>query len=236
MSKIYYLLIVLAAIIALTIFNVYRTKHFIRIGEEIANNAKPFNQKPENPTEKFLIYGDSSAVGTGSLDPQKSVAGYLAKDYPKATIINKGINGLKANELIKMLKNEEEKADTFIIQIGGNDIVRFTNLTELQKDLEKIIDLAKTRSNKVIIFHGGNVGTSKLFPYGLRWIYTNRTKKVQNIYLEISAQKEIQYVDMFRKKKNDKFYLNPKKYYAADYFHPSADGYKLWYEDFKKQI
>jgi lysophospholipase L1-like esterase len=214
----------------------FRTQHFINIGIDMADNARPYTQNPLNPTKQVLFIGDSSALGTGADSPERSVAGYLGQDFPDYQIDNLAVNGMKIEGLIAELKKlDEKKFDIVFIHIGGNDIVRFTPTKEFRQNLVMVLNEAKSISEKVIILHGGNVGTSKLFPWFTRWIFTERTKYFRNIYLELADSKQVFYIDMFMQVKQDPFYLEPEKYYAADNFHPSADGYQLWYRDIKKQ-
>lgn len=238
-SNFKYKLIILF-IIALAIYlcaEFFRTQHFINIGINLADNARPYTQNPLNPTKQILFIGDSSALGTGADSPEHSVAGYLGQDFPDYQIENLAVNGMKIEGLILELKKmDEKKFDTVFIHVGGNDIVRFTPIKEFRQNLVAVINEAKSISDKVVLLHGGNVGTSKLFPWFTRWIFTHRTKDFREIYLQLADSKQVFYIDMFMEVKQDPFYLEPEKYYAADYFHPSANGYELWYQNIKRQV
>lgn len=212
-----------------------RTRHYISIGVGLAESAVAYEQHPDStmagPTVRILTIGDSSVVGTGSSDPRYSVAGRLGTQYPTADISNLGVNGTRTHELLERLKSVQgEQYDLVLIHTGGNDIVHFTAFESIEADLRNVLDVATTLSDSVVVLHGGNIGSSKLFPAGTRWIFTYRTKKVREIFTRVSAEKQIYYVDLFREGQADPFVADPKKYYAADYFHPSADGYGDWYQ------
>ncbi len=234
--------IIIALVLSLAIystFQYFRTGHFIKIGESLAEEAKtrPFEQHPKNPTARILNIGDSSVVGTGSKDEKLSVAGRLGADFPTAEIINLGINGTKTKELIERFQNiQDQRFDLIVIHTGGNDIVRFTPLDELEESLMVTLDLANNITDSVIILHGGNVGTSRLFPIPMRWIYTYRTSKVRDIWKKVSIEKNVHYVDLWRKFKEDPFHVDPDKYYSPDIFHPSGEGYGDWYRHIKEII
>jgi lysophospholipase L1-like esterase len=49
-------------------------------------------------------------------------------------------------------------------------------------------------------------------------------------WIRIAKEKGVHYVDMWRLGNNDPFKRDPKKYYSADGFHPSEDGYGDWYD------
>ena len=234
--------IIILLLISLAIYSTFqyiRTQHFIKIGESLAKEAqtRPFEQHPKNPNLRILNIGDSSVVGTGSDDEKLSVAGRLGADFPNAEVVNLGINGTKTKQLIERFQNiQNQHFDLIVIHTGGNDIVRFTPLDQLEESLETTLELANNISDSVILLHGGNVGTSRLFPIPIRWIYTYRTSKVRNIWKKVSKQKNVHYVDLWRKFKEDPFHIDPKIYYSPDFFHPSGEGYGDWYKHIKKII
>lgn len=217
-------------LVVYVIVEIIRTRYYITIGIGLANAAVPYEQHPSNSTHKILTIGDSSVVGTGSLDPTLSVAGRLGSEYPTADITNLGVNGTRTNELIERFRNiKHTRYDLIIIHTGGNDIVHFTRMSAIESGLKEVLDLANQLSDSVIVLHGGNVGSSKLFPAPTRWIYTYRTKKTREMFMRIASEKGVHYVDLYRERDDDPFEQDPKRYYAADYFHPSSEGYGVWY-------
>lgn len=233
-----YTKISLAILIGLVVYAAYqsiRTRYYISIGIGLANAAVKYEQHPPNPTIRILTIGDSSVVGTGSTNPLLTVAGRLGADYPTADITNLGVNGTRTQELIERFTGiQDQKYDLILIHTGGNDIVHFTSMADIESGLNQVLDVATIMSDDVIVLHGGNVGSSKLFPAPTRWIFTYRTKKVREIFIRVAAEKGVHYVDLFREGKADPFVADPKKYYGADYFHPSADGYGDWYVAIKQ--
>lgn len=228
----------LAILIGLVVYVAYetiRTRYYISIGVGLADAAVKYEQHPANPTMRILTIGDSSVVGTGSTDPKLTVAGRLGADYPRADITNLGVNSTRTQELIERFKGiQDQKYDLIVIHTGGNDIVHFTSMAEIESSLNQVLDVAAVMSDSVIVLHGGNIGSSKLFPAPTRWLFTYRTKKVRDIFMRVTAEKNVQYVDLFREGNADPFAVDPKKYYGADYFHPSADGYGDWYAGIKR--
>jgi lysophospholipase L1-like esterase len=210
-----------------------RTRHFIAIGTQLAREAAPlaYEQHPDAAHVRVLHIGDSSVVGTGSSDPRLSVAGRFGSDYPLADVVNLGVNGTKTGELIARFESiQDQRFDLIVVHTGGNDIVRYVSLEDLEKQLPKVLDFANNISDTVLLLHGGNVGTSYLFPAGTRWLFTKRTAQVRDVWMQIAQEKGVHYVDLWRQGNDDPFKREPKKYYAADGFHPSDDGYGDWYE------
>ncbi len=231
------LLILLAALLIYCGIQYLITQRLIKIGVAQVEITKAYEQSPENPTHTVLVMGDSSAVGVGAATPSESVAGYLGADFPDAQITNLAISGLRLAGLIVELQKlpANTHVDLLILQIGGNDIVNRTPLAQVETDLQKVLTLATPQADQIIIFHGGNVGTSRLLPWPTRWFFRRRTLAVREIYLRNITDPKIHYIDMFRSHTDDPYFQNPPKYYSADFFHPGSEGYKDWYELVKKQ-
>ena len=129
----------------------------------------------------------------------------------------------------------EKDVDVLLIEIGGNDIVNRTPLADVEMRLKKVMTLAAPIADQMIIFHSGNVGTSKLLPWPSRWFFRRRTLAVREIYQRNITDPKFHYIDMFRNHAEDPYYQDPAQYYSPDFFHPSAAGYKDWYNLMRQQ-
>jgi lysophospholipase L1-like esterase len=232
------ILLILAPIIAIVAYDLINTSRLIKIGVTQTEQTPVFERRLENPTLRFLIVGDSSAVGVGSIPPEGSIAGRLATDSPTADVQNIAVSGSKVKDALAQLESlpAEQRYDLILIQIGGNDIVRNTPYADLERDFPKVLELAKQHSDHVVQLTSGNVGTSKLLPFGTRWYFTLRTKKVREIFMRINTEQGTQYIDLLRKRADDPYAQDPQKYYSPDFFHPSAEGYGDWYSFVKPVV
>ena len=226
-----YLALLSFLLVALVVWQVLRTQHFIKIGERIRDNTVSYEQHPANPTMRVLTLGDSSAVGVGAGRPEFSVAGRFGEDYPNADVINIAVSGAKTGEVLAQLDTvKDQEFDLVLVHAGGNDIVRFTSFDEVETQLGELLGVLKPMSKKIVLIHGGSVGTSRLFPAGMRWLFGKRTVMLRERYLSIAAaDDQIVYADIYRPLQDDLFGKEPSKYYSADFFHPSDDGYAIWY-------
>ncbi len=227
----YYLLIILGG--ALTIFvayNAYITRARINIGIDIAKNTVPFSREMQDAKTRILFIGDSSAVGVGANTPEESVAGRMGAEFPDADVVNLGVNGAKTNEIISRLEEiTDEEFDTVVVHTGGNDIVRFTDLNTVRKDLNRVLDLADKIGDQVILIHGADMDTARLLPWGTRWVFQRRYLKYRDIAIEATLdRRNVGYVDLYGAEDNI-FRSNTKQVFSADSFHPSSEGYAVWY-------
>lgn len=213
-----------------------RTKQYITIGKQLVAETIPYEQHPQNPTQHILVIGDSSAVGVGASTSTLSVAGRIGTDFPTADITNRAVSGAKIHEIAEQLKDIEQRYDLIVIHAGGNDIAQFTPLDNVRKSLNTLLPIAEAKAPQVILLHGNDFGSSKLLPIGTRWAFSKRTKQMRDIFSAETANRPTQYIDILVNKDQDPFYMAPRKYYAADFFHPSEFGYEFWYKQIQPYL
>lgn len=209
----------------------------IRGSAEVSEWSKTFSHEDGASSYTILVVGDSTAAGVGAIKPEESIAGRLFTQYPGVSITNIGESGLRLKGVIVKLETMEDRHfDLVVIQAGGNDVVRLTSFKEIEKNLEEILVRAKKIGDRVAFLPAGNVGLAPIFPWPLNWILTARSRVVHDMYLRQVAKHDIIFADFFNERKDDVFATDPKRYYAPDVFHPSGEGYRLWYETFQKAL
>lgn len=193
--------------------------------------AVPYSRRKDGG-KKILILGDSTAVGTGALSPEFTIAGRIAIDFPKADILNLGVNGTRTRGVLAQLELVKDQSfDLIIISTGGNDVWAFTSFWRLKKTLRTIFSLANTLSNNnVIILFFGNNGSATFVPLLFRGAFLKRTEKIQALFKKITEEEKVPLVELFTTDSNNPFIETPKTYFAEDGMHPSDLGYWIWYK------
>ena len=231
------LVFVLIVVICLYfIINAFQLGMRIYQGMKLADQSRAFEVKPADAHKKILVVGDSTGVGTGAADPVDSIAGRIARDYPSVEIINVSEDGAKAADVLSQLESVGiNDFDLVLVQVGGNDILRFTVLDSLKNTISDVLHSAHQVAPDVIFMSTGNVGNAPAHFAPINWIYTKRTQKVRSVFQLVSREKGIEYVDLFQDRDQDPFVQEPEKYFAPDLLHPGSQGYALWYEELKAQ-
>jgi len=231
--------VILALLIVAAGLGVYELSMLgIRInrGTQIAEASRPFELINPGAKQRILIVGDSTGVGTGAARPEESVAGRIAAEFPGVEIVNLSRNGEKLQDVLAQLDSVGEAGiEIVLVQAGGNDILGFTNLDELKYTIRQVLTKARQKGANTLFISTGNVGLAPAFFPPISWIYTARTRKARAIFMDVSRELGIQYVDSFREKGAELFLGDPDRYYTPDYLHPSSEGYRVWYEELKKQ-
>ena len=204
---------------------------------ELIDEAVPYEQHPAGAAQRVLFLGDSSAAGTGASEPKYSTAGRHGAKYPNSDITNVGVNGARLGDVKNQLARVSgQKFDLVIAQVGGNDILHFTTLTRVESGLNALVAELKNYSDKIILIHGGNMGASPAFPFGTRALYSWRTRQVREIYLKAEKDEAVRYVDLYTSLKDFPQTRNGRPTSAADGFHPSDEGYAIWFEHIDKTL
>lgn len=231
------LVIAVLILLGYTVFSYIRIQSLIRESQILVRGSVPYQRAVPGETERVLFIGDSTGVGVGATLPEDSLAGRMAQDYPNWTIENLSVSGRKTAELIPVLTGlGGGHYDRLIIQIGGNDITYFTDEKQLSQDITSVLTEARKLSSQVILLTAGNVGNAPLLPRPLAFLWERRTLSVREIFMTAAETAGVVYVDLYREKPSDPFYLEPYRYHAIDLFHPSSEGYGLWYQDLKKAL
>ncbi len=180
---------------------------------------------------RILVMGDSTVVGTGGR-PEESIAGRLGARYPEAMIVNDSENGLKLEAFLDRLEvRTEERYDLVVFQIGANDVIGMTPEEDIRARLTTALEQASVMAPHIIVICAGNVGLAPVFRWPLSALYTERSRSVRKLYLEVIAlYPTARYVDLFNEREDEPFNKDIERYYAADRFHPSGDGYGIWFE------
>jgi lysophospholipase L1-like esterase len=231
--------VILAALIGIAGLGIYEiTMLGVRIhrGVQIAEASRPFELGNSGAAHRVLVVGDSTGVGTGAARPEDSVAGRIAAEFPGIEVINLARNGAKAKDAMVQIESVgEARFDIVLVQVGGNDILGFTDLGELRDDIRQVLTKAGEKGQSILFMSTGNAGLAPAFFPPVSWIYAARTRDARAVFMDASRERGIQYVDLFRERGNELFLSDPDRYYAQDYLHPSSEGYRIWYEELKKQ-
>ena len=208
----------------------------VNTGRRLAEASAPFEVKIKEAKQRVLVIGDSTGVGTGASGPADSVAGRIARDYPRTEIVNRAQDGARVEDIPEQLRGFKSwEFDLVLLQVGGNDIIRFTDLGKLKDSITEALHMAADKGGKVIFMSTGNVGLAPVFFPPVNWIYSWRTQKARAIFMAVSKSEKVEYIDLFRVKEEDPFTKDPATFYAADKLHPGSEGYRLWYEELKRQ-
>lgn len=201
----------------------------IRLARRNLNLIKPYERINKSGRYQALFMGDSTAVGLGATHPSRTVAGRFGQMFPNMSITNLGTSGLKLAGLESKLPLDATY-DLILLQIGANDILRFTSAKQAASKLDNILGLIRGSSHQVAIIHSGNIGAGPLWPWPIKLIYDYRTRVFRRFYQSITAKHGVVYVDIYLSLPRALAREQGRSTYGQDLFHPGDLGYELWFK------
>lgn len=210
-------------------YPIYRS---LRESKILIRMASRYKQHPTNATTRILIAGDSIGAGVGAIDSNQSIAGRIGKEFPQAEVVNISASGIRLKQLnAKIREIPAQRFQYVILLIGANDVTHFTKLIDVRSQIQTLLTYASSMSDHVIVMTSGNIGAAPIFRWPISILLSNRTREVRAIFMrEVQNWPHASYVDLYKDAVDEPFNTDIEKYYASDYFHPSADGYGLWYK------
>lgn len=198
-----------------------------------ARASRPYQRPRSGPV--LMIFGDSVAAGVGAGDPAQSIAGLLARDHPRASVINHARSGARTADVLAQIESARGRADALWLNVGGNDVLRLTPLDRLAEDMRAVLAAARRRSPLVVLTLPANFGLAPLFFWPLRPLISMRLRSVRALFASLSEEHGVRLVDFYREAIADPFSRSPGRYYAADGIHPSGEAYAWCYKKLLQQ-
>jgi len=212
-----------------------------RLGEAraLARASTAFQQEPAAPMLRLLVVGDSTGVGTGATQPAASVAGLLGTAYPRLLVHNQAADGARFDAVPAQLAAApgNQGYDVVLIQAGGNDVIRGTDVAALAQVLDRSFSAAKARlrpGGVAIVQPAGNVGNAAFFLPPLSQLMSQRARALHAAARSAAARHGLVYVNLYQEAAQDPFVQRPELH-AADGLHPSDAGYRVWRDELLAQ-
>jgi len=203
----------------------------------LINSAVPYERIKNNAPMRILIIGDSTALGVGALSPLQSVAGRIGSRYPDSSVTTVANAGARIADIARTLTAmQKDQFDIVLIQVGANDIIRFTSKSTMRRGVDTMLTQAKLVSKNVLWMSSGNIGSAPFFSFPASIIMGIRTRSARELFIESSKEHQVYYVDLYRSKLQDPFLKDKNKYFASDMLHPSGEGYGIWFDELKLSL
>lgn len=208
-----------------------------RLGQtrELVDRSEPLQSAPADAAQRLLIVGDSTGVGTGATSPEHSLAGLLAQAFPRLQIDNRAADGALLADVRGQLEGVSGRYDAVLVQAGGNDVRRLRSQDSMRRDIDRVTELARARSDHVLLMPAGNVGNAPFFFAPVSWLMSARARSLHGVVRETAQQRQAVYVNLYKDKARDPFAQQPDLLHASDGLHPSDPGYRIWFDELVQQ-
>ena len=230
--KISIALVIVGIVLLYTLYEVVRVSKLTEISKNLIVSTHPYERS--EGVRSLLVLGDSTGVGVGTLHPTDSVAARLS-NFLDASVENYSVSGARVADLKEQFSQAKKQTyDVVLIQVGANDVTHLTPIADVDTGINAILEAARTRSDHVILMTAGRVGDAPAFPFVVGQLFNWRSSQIREHFIADAARSEAMYVDLIGV--SDVFKSDSVRYYAPDSFHPSSDGYALWFDVLKEMF
>lgn len=189
-------------------------------GSTQANDDAPAGQAKTKPTKTVLFFGDSLTAGYGLDDPANDAYPSVVQEKIKEanlpyTVVNAGNSGeTSAGGLGRIDWVLKQKVDVFVLELGANDGLRGILVSEMDRNLQAIIDKVKAKYPKAKL-----VITGMQVPPSMGAAYANEFKAV---FPQLASKNNMTLVPFLLEKVG-----GVAKFNQADGIHPTKEGAKI---------
>jgi len=217
----------------------YHTIGDVNLKSPYADKTLALENAAQKGSVKYVALGDSLSAGVGSADIKETIvylhALKLSEKYEKVNVLNLARSGDTTTEVIRnqLPQAIEEKPDHTTLLIGINDIHNKRTLADFRNNYQLILNELLTRTSaKITVINIPYLDSRKTayfpFNYLLNFRTTQFNKIISSLVAEINSSDRIRLVDLYGQ--TLAISKQSSAYYAADLFHPSAEGYLIWGE------
>lgn len=180
--------------------------------------------------------GDSTTTGVGADDFTDSMAHRVADevsdslDRPVALTVL-GVSGDQVHEVLDgQVDDVPPSTDVVLISIGANDVTALTRETTFRKryaELLRRLEAGAAPDAELVLLGVPDMGAVPRFAQPLRAIAGWRGEVLDDVIEDLASDRDLRYVDL-EAQTGPTFRDDPRRYFAADDFHPSSEGHGLW--------
>lgn len=184
------------------------------------------------PPLRYVVLGDSTATGRGAPYEQGFViatARHLAR-RERVTLTNLGVTDSRIADVRRdqLSAAVRLKPDVVLVSAGANDVTGLTRLSSVRRDFERIADrLRATRCDVEIVVTGSpDVGSAPRLAQPLRTVAGWRTRQLNGVVEGVVRDRRLVLAPLAEQ--TGRRFRADRSLFAADGFHPSAEGYATW--------
>ena len=187
----------------------------------------------QSPRLRIVVIGDSSvtAPGVEPLDAAwpRRMAEHLADSY-RVELCSVAVGGSKARDVLASQVHEAIalQPEIAIVSVGANDALRTTPVAQFEREYDQIIGLLADHVPGIAVSGIGDLGSIPRLPALARSIVRIRGRSFDHAVRRVTSR----YPGVLKTDTWapgwDEFLTNPDAIFAADLFHASAYGHRVY--------
>ena len=225
---------------------VVRSRHLLAQGRIIAQQSRHFERDyfvgdAARPTLTYLVMGDSTAAGWGAESQSQTypyqVAEQIAARGYRVHVVVVAHGGARLRDVLadQLPTLQALRPQVVTLSVGANDATHFTPKDEWKRELEILLSaLGKSQARRILIADTPDLYQAPALPLPLA-VAVNTRARQQNQLLQAALRgSSARRVPLYARGKL--IYRRDPNLYAADLFHPSSLGYRVWAQLFQSAL
>ena len=176
---------------------------------------------------RMLWLGDSTAAGVGASAAEDTVPRLVAAAFGADTeLVSRAVSGARVKDVVDRQLDGIDLADFDLVflSVGANDAIHLTRRGEFYDAYQRLAGIG----DRLVALGVPDMGSPTRFAQPLRAIAGWRGRSVDRTIRDVLRDHPgVTYVDIAGRT-GPAFRRDPGRYFAADRFHPSDAGYRLW--------
>jgi acyl-CoA thioesterase-1 len=178
---------------------------------------------------RMVWVGDSTAAGVGASDADHAIPRRVAAalDQP-VEVVSLAVSGDRVGDVVddQIPDLAQLDPDVVLVSIGANDVVHLTSRDGFRSSYEDLV--AGVPDGALLVLLGvPDMGAPPRYLQPLRGIAAVRGGQLDGVTRDLARDAGAVYVDIAGET-GPVMRADTDRYFAADRYHPSDDGYELW--------
>ena len=181
------------------------------------------------PPLAMVWLGDSTAAGVGATSAERAIPRLVAAalDQP-VELTSLAVSGDRVADVVadQLPALGPLDPDVVLVSVGANDVVHLTSRADFRRAYDRVV-AAIPDGTLLVVLGVPDMGAPPRYLQPLRGIAALRGRQLDGVVADLARDAGAIYVDIAGET-GPTMRADTGRYFAADDYHPSDDGYALW--------
>lgn len=189
------------------------------------------------PALRMVWLGDSTAAGLGATSAEQAIPQRVAAALGRPVeLTSLAVSGARVDDVIdhQLPALAGTRPDVVLVSVGANDTVHLTSRDAFRDRYRELV-ASVPEGAELVLLGVPDMGAPPRLAQPLRAIAGLRGRQLDDVVRSVAADAGATYVDIAGET-GPTMRSDTDRYFAADRYHPSDDGYELWADAVLAQI